>query len=168
MGVEGAVLAAVISQGVSAVWVLKFLTGKKAILHLTRKSMWSVIGYNYGAGCYQRLKSAIRFTAIGCIVFTTVVWAILFFEPRFFADVYIRAWNSAAVALNHAKQAVFSSLFRKVIIVVPLTILLPLIGNLGTAGVFWVEPISNVVGGAACFVTMLLTIWLKLKENKEE
>lgn len=59
-------------------------------------------------------------------------------------------------------------MFRKVIIVVPLTILLPLIGNLGTAGVFWVEPISNVVGGAACFVTMLLTIWLKLKENKEE
>lgn len=91
MGVEGAVLAAVISQGVSAVWVLKFLTGKKAILHLTRKSMWSVIGYNYGAGCYQSLKSAIRFTAIGCIVFTTVVWAILFFEPRFFADVYTRA-----------------------------------------------------------------------------
>ena len=39
-----------------------------------------VIGYNYGAGCYQRVKSAIRFTAVGCIVFTTVVWAVLFWR----------------------------------------------------------------------------------------
>ena len=34
MGVEGAALATVLSQGCSAVWVLKFLTGPKAILRL--------------------------------------------------------------------------------------------------------------------------------------
>ena len=34
MGVEGAALATVISQGCSAVWVLRFLTGPKAILRL--------------------------------------------------------------------------------------------------------------------------------------
>lgn len=34
MGVQGAALAAVIAQGCSAVWVLKFLTGKRAILRL--------------------------------------------------------------------------------------------------------------------------------------
>jgi len=34
MGVGGAALATVISQMVSAVWVLHFLTGKKAILHI--------------------------------------------------------------------------------------------------------------------------------------
>ena len=34
MGVRGAALATVISQGCSALWVLKFLTGKKAILKL--------------------------------------------------------------------------------------------------------------------------------------
>ena len=34
MGVKGAALATVISQGVSAVWVLRFLTGRRAILHL--------------------------------------------------------------------------------------------------------------------------------------
>ncbi len=37
MGVRGAALATVISQGVSAVWVMKFLTGKKAILTLKRQ-----------------------------------------------------------------------------------------------------------------------------------
>lgn len=150
-----------------------------------------VIGYNYGARCYQRVKSAIRFTAVGCIIFTTVVWAVLFLEPRFFLQMFTKepeilqhgvsamriyfcgifmmalqfAGQSTAVALNRAKQAVFFSLFRKVIIVIPLTMLLPMIGNLRTDGVFWAEPISNVIGGTACFVTMLLTIWPKLREG---
>ena len=261
MGVQGAALATVISQGLSAVWVLKFLTGKKAILHLNSKSMrldkrlvkeitllgtsgfvmavtnglvqivcnatlqkyggdvyvgimtvinsmreivtmpvtgltaasQPVIGYNYGAGCYFRVKSAIRFTAIGCIVFTTVIWAVLFLEPQFFLRLFTSepgilqhgvlavriyfcgifmmalqfAGQSTAVALNRAKQAVFFSLFRKVIIVIPLTMLLPVIGDLGTNGVFLAEPISNVIGGTACFVTMLLTIWPQLNEEPE-
>ena len=37
MGVRGAALATVISQAVSALWVMKFLTGKKAILRLKRQ-----------------------------------------------------------------------------------------------------------------------------------
>ena len=73
--------------------------------------------------------------------------------------------QSTNVALNRPKQAVFFSLFRKVIIVVPLTILLPMIGGLGTDGVFWAEPVSNVIGGTACFVTMLVTVWPALKEK---
>ena len=35
MGVRGAALATIISQGISAIWVLHFLTGKKAILTLS-------------------------------------------------------------------------------------------------------------------------------------
>ena len=36
MGVDGAALATIISQGISAIWVLRFLTGKTAILRLRR------------------------------------------------------------------------------------------------------------------------------------
>ena len=75
------------------------------------------------------------------------------------------AGQSTFVALNRPKQAVFFSLLRKVIIVVPLTILLPMAGSLGTDGVFMAEPVSNVIGGAACFVTMLITVWPTLKES---
>lgn len=39
MGVKGAAIATVISQGVSAIWVLRFLTGKKAKLKLHRSNM---------------------------------------------------------------------------------------------------------------------------------
>lgn len=37
MGVKGAALATVISQGISAVWVVKFLTGNKTILKIQKK-----------------------------------------------------------------------------------------------------------------------------------
>ena len=76
------------------------------------------------------------------------------------------AGQSTYVALNRPKQAVFFSLLRKVIIVVPLTILRPMIGGLGTDGVFLAEPVSNVLGGTACFATMLITVWPALKEEK--
>lgn len=259
MGIRGAAIATVISQGVSALWVLRFLTGKKAILKLNRDGMrldWKlikeimmlgasgfimyitngtvqivcnfmlarhggdlyvgimtvinsvreiitmpvtgltsgaqpVIGYNYGAGCYRRVKSAIKFMAGSCMVFTVVMWAVLFFEPRFFLQLFTSepaliekgipamrlyfcgifmmslqfSGQSTYQALNMPKPAIFFSLFRKVIIVVPLTILLPVIGNLGTDGVFLAEPISNAIGGTASFVTMLITVWPKLKRT---
>ena len=47
MGVAGAALATVLSQAVSAVWILRFLTGKKTILKLKKENMklqGSIIG----------------------------------------------------------------------------------------------------------------------------
>lgn len=77
------------------------------------------------------------------------------------------AGQSTFVALGKAKQAVFFSIFRKIIIVVPLTFLLPMIGNLGTDGVFMAEPISNFIGGLACYATMIFTVWRKLGKEEE-
>ena len=39
MGVRGAALATVLSQGVSCVWVVRFLSGKKSLLRLRRESL---------------------------------------------------------------------------------------------------------------------------------
>ena len=39
MGVAGAALATVLSQAVSALWILRFLTGKQTILHLKKSDM---------------------------------------------------------------------------------------------------------------------------------
>ena len=64
-------------------------------------------------------------------------------------------------ALGYAKQAIFFSLFRKAIIVVPLTLLFPAIG-FGVEGVFLAEPVSNVVGGLAAFTAMWFIIYRKL------
>ena len=39
---------------------------------------------------------------------------------------------------------------------------------MGTRGVFMAEPVSNVIGGLACYVTMVLTIFPELKEMAAE
>ena len=78
------------------------------------------------------------------------------------------AGQSTFVALGKSKQAVFFSLFRKAIIVIPLTIFLPQLFGLGVNGVFLAEPISNFIGGGACFITMLCTIWRELKQKEQQ
>ena len=261
MGVKGAAWATVISQAVSALWVVRFLTGKKAILRLEKSTVrfdaglarqicslgltgfivnftnsavqltcnkmlsvyggdlyiaimtvlnsvrtitslpiqgigsgaQPVIGYNYGARCYDRVREGIRFQTILSLIITTVEWLSVVLWPAawirlFNADPELLAKGAPALnlyffgfvmmtfqfagqnsftALGKAKQAVFFSLFRKIVIVVPLTILLPRIGGLGVNGVFLAEPISNVVGGLACFLTMYFTVYRKLGREEE-
>ena len=52
-------------------------------------------------------------------------------------------------------------LIKAAVIVVPLTLLLPQIG-FGVRGVFLAEPISNVIGSLACFITMYFTVYRRL------
>lgn len=70
--------------------------------------------------------------------------------------------QSTFTALGKAKHAMFFSIFRKIIIVVPLTLILPYLFGLGVHGVFIAEPISNAIGGLACFITMIVTVYRKL------
>lgn len=260
MGIQGAALATVISQALSAAWILWFLTGKKAILklkiscmrpeirrvkeitalgmsgftmaitnctvqivcnatlqmyggdlyvgimtvinslrevaimpvHGVTNSAQPVMGFNYGAKEYGRVKKAILFTSIFSIFYTTLAWALLHGFPEFFIRMFNQdqalieagvpalrlyffgffmmslqfAGQAVFVALGKSKQAVFFSIFRKVVIVTPLTLFLPSLFHMGTDGVFMAEPISNFVGGAACFGTMMFTVWRELTRKQ--
>lgn len=261
MGVQGAAVATVISQGCSALWVLRFLTGPKAILCLTKQSMAlklsrmrrivslgmagfmmaftnglvqvvcnatlqnfggdlyvgvmtilnsvreifnmpiqglnngasPVMGFNYGEKAFGKVKKAIFFTSAVGIVYTLAVWLVVKLFPEFFIQIFngdqdlIKACVPALhiyffgfcfmalqfsgqcvfTALGKAKKATFFSLFRKAIIVVPLTLWLPHVGGLGVYGVYWAEPISNLIGGCACFITMLVTVLPELNGKKK-
>ena len=149
-----------------------------------------VISFNYGADKYDRIKTAIRFMAVSCIVYTTAIWGILHLFPVFFihifntqADLVEAAVPSMQIyyfgffmmslqfsgqtvfqALGKAKYAIFFSVLRKVVIVAPLTILLPRWITPAVNGVFLAEPISNFIGGTACFVTMLIVVGKELKK----
>ena len=72
------------------------------------------------------------------------------------------------LAPDKKKQAIFFSLLRKVFIVVPLTYLMPYTLHMGTAGVFLAEPVSNVIGGSFCFITMLCTVLPELKRMGQD
>ena len=57
---------------------------------------------------------------------------------------------------------------RQVVIVIPLTLWLPHVASLGVNGVFLAEPISNFIGGGACYVTMLLTIGREMTRKEAQ
>lgn len=156
------------------------------VMGLTQGSQ-PVMGFNYGAKENGRVKEAIRFTALMGMGYTLVAWSIIMLLPKFFFRIFTSdiaiieagpealniyffgfffmsfqfAGQSVFQALGYAKKAVFFSLLRKAIIVAPLTILLPMIG-FGVNGVFLAEPISNAIGGLACFITMWRTVYKKL------
>lgn len=145
-----------------------------------------VLGFNYGAGKPDRVKSGIRIVALlgsGC---TLVTWLLVMLIPKqligiftrdaatieagarmlniyFFGFVFMSfqlVGQSTFQSLGKAKFAVFFSLLRKAFIVVPLTVILPWF--FGVEGVFLAEPVSNVLGGLACIITMYFTVYRKL------
>ena len=261
MGVAGAAIATVIAQTCSAVWVLVFLTGRRAILKLHLRQLilrlaivrrvlglglatfifsvtnslvavvanrmllsWGgdvyvgvmtvvnsirevimlpasgitsgsepVMGFNYGAGRYDRVRRCIVVTNLSALVYNLLAWGTLLLLPGLLIRVFTSdaailaagvpalrtyylcyfmmtlqlAGQSTFVALGKSRQAVIFSLLRKVILVTPLMLVLPGLG-LGVMGVFWAEPIAEILGGTACFVTMILTVWRPLKRIEQE
>lgn len=262
LGVRGAAIATVISQTFSAIWVLKFLTGKQAVLKLKLSTMKlslprvlsisalgfssfimsftnslvqvvcnktlqqfggdlyisimtilnsvreiaqtpvgglsngasPVLSFNYGRKNYKAVKQGIWFTTAIGVTYTFLIWGIIFFFPELFIRIFSRdsaliakavpaihiyffgffmmalqfSGQCAFTSLGKAKNAIFFSILRKVIIVIPLTLLLPQMGSLGVTGVFLAEPISNVIGGIACFGTMLFTVMRELTRKEKE
>lgn len=256
LGVKGAAIATVLSQFLSAVWVLRFLTGPHSELTLQIRGFrpdWAcirritvlgtssfvmsftdslvqvacnatlrsfggdlyisvmtvinsvrqiaqtpvmalsdgaspVISYNYGARQVPRVRKAIRFMTQLGFGYTLLFWATVSLFPAFFISIFNheQAMLAAAVpalhiyffgfvmmafqfsgqsvfkSLNKAKMAVFFSLLRKAVIVVPLTLILPHVAGLGVNGVFLAEPISNFIGGLACYITMRRTVMPEL------
>lgn len=150
-----------------------------------------IISFNYGASEPERVKKAIRYMSFALLIYTVSAWILvmLFSKPLillfndnpalmnvtvtsmhiyfqgFFMMSFQFAGQSTFTALGRSKQAVFFSLFRKIVIVIPLIYILPHIGNLGVNGVFMAEPVSNFIGGIACFATMYFTVYRKLSTN---
>lgn len=260
MGIKGAGIATVISQLISAIWVILFLKNKENPLYLEIKkiklnlkivkdiiklgmsgfivsitnglvqvagnitlqnyggdiyigimtilssirdilslpvqgltnALQPVVGYNYGAKKYDNIKKSIIFITSISIIYMVIAWGIIISFPEF----TIKIFNSNSeiiekgkislnlyffgffmmalqfcgqatfVALGKFKQSIFFSIFRKVIIVVPLTIYLPRVLNLRVKGVFLAEPVSNIIGGIVCFSTLMVIVNKILKNSK--
>src|SRR5699024_5559165 len=48
-----------------------------------------VLGFNYGAGEYDRVKSGIKFTTISGVIFILLIWFVLFMFPEAFMRIFI-------------------------------------------------------------------------------
>jgi len=162
-------------------------------IHSIGEGTSPTISFNYGALRPDHMSKAMRIMIISMIIYTAVSWAAVFIWPSFFISIFTsdQAFIEKAVpalhiyffafifqalqtcgqtvfkALNKKKHAIFFSIFRKVVIVVPTALLLTLVFNMGVNGVFIAEPVSNVIGGTACFVTMLLTVIPEIRRMRD-
>ena len=238
MGVTGAALATILSQTVSALWVLSFLLGKRTLLKLrlrhlrlkpsvllpvvaigispfimqSTESLVSItfnsslkayggdvyvgamtiassvmqvgsmplhglaqgaqpiLGFNFGAGNFDRVKKAFRLLLRSCLVFTCVMWA----SAELFPNVFIALFNDKPelvdaarqtlrvylagmfafgvqsscqqtfVALGEAKVSLFLALLRKIILLIPLILILPQFLSHPVFAVWLAEPIADI------------------------
>lgn len=153
-----------------------------------------VISFNYGARNAERIKKSIIVMALMGFTYVLIAWIMVMAAPHWIISIFtpdkdlieksigaFRIYFSAFIfmcfqytgqsvfkSLNKKKQAIFFSLLRKAILVIPLTFILPHFVNPSQNGVFMAEPISNILGGTTCFIVMLCNVIPEIKQMKKE
>lgn len=178
------------------VTVMTVINSVRSILGLIVTGITSgsqpVLGFNYGAGRYDRVRKAIKTNTLMGVIYTTAAWALVWFFPGFFIRIFTNDANILAIgikylqiyfmgymfmslqfsgqstfmALAKVRYAITFSILRKIIIVVPLTLILPLVLTDSISGIFWAEPVSNLLGGSASFLTMYFTVYRRLARKE--
>ena len=148
-----------------------------------------IISYNFGAGNFDRVKKLYRWMigiSFGAAAGATLLTMIF---PGFFAGMFTNDENLVALvqqvmplfvcgmlvfglqqgiqptflALGQAKISLFIAIFRKVILLIPLALILPL--KFGVMGIYYAEPISDVT--SATVATILFLVNIKKIVSKE-
>ena len=256
MGVRGAALATVISQGVSAGFVIRYLTSKDSRLRLRLRNIrfdkalllpcillgispalmqltenmvaisfntslqkyggdiavasmsilssvmqfvmlllpglvqgaQPLLSYNLGAKNIRRVKKTFRLLLICCVSGSFLIWLICMISPKtvssiFTNDTALIAYTSKTmrvylavlliygvqvacqysfVALDQAPKAIFLTIWRKIIILIPLIFILPHFISNPVMGVYLAEPIADTI--AVCTTApMFFSFYIKLK-----
>lgn len=239
LGVAGAAWATILSQGISAAFVISYLCSKQSILKLKREKIHfqrnillpcillgtspalmqltenlvaisfntslqkyggdmavaamsilnsvmqfvilllpglvqgaqPLLSYNLGAGNFKRVRQTFRLLLIACVSGSFVIWLLCMITPesvcRIFSNdesliaysaqsmrVYLAmlliygvqvACQYSFVALEQAPKAIFLTIWRKIILLIPLIFLLPLVYPNGAVGVYLAEPIADTI-----------------------
>ncbi|MBM7833521.1 MATE family efflux transporter [Clostridium sardiniense] len=250
LGVKGAALATVIGQLVSAIWVLKFLFGKKSTLKIRKEHIipklkillpimalgvspfimqateslviiimnnqllrfggdlavgamtimssimqiiilpliglsqgaQPIISYNFGAGRLDRVKKTFKLLIISCVVYSTTMWLLLMTVPEVFVRIFnndpqlleITSWSikiffagiliygaqvgcqQTFLALGQAKISLVLALLRKIILLIPLALLLPMIFENKLAGVLMAEPAADIIAATITIIAFAI------------
>lgn len=141
-----------------------------------------IISYNFGAGNFDRVKKLYRSMITVCFLFAAMATVLVMSFPGFFAGMFTNDVQLIALvekmmpifmcgmlifglqqgiqptflALGQAKLSLFIAIFRKVILLVPLALVLPL--KFGVMGIYYAEPVSDVLSAVTATVLFLLNI----------
>lgn len=151
-----------------------------------------IISYNYGAENFSRVKKTFKIlvtidlciTITACLltqlipgvfasIFTPEAELIALVEkvmPVFFAGIWIfgvqMACQSTFMGMGQAKVSLFLALLRKVILLIPLALILP--NFFGVDGIYYAEPIADVLAAITTGCVFLIMIRKLLKTENEE
>ena len=153
-----------------------------------------IIGFNYGAKQEERAQKAFKLSAI----VATIILVIAFIAVQVFPEAIIGVFNKDPQFMNisvkgmriyllmlpivgisitgsnyiqsigEAKTAMFLSLLRQVILLVPFIIILPRTFGLGLDGVWIAQPVSDVLTTAVTIFILVKSMKVKEKVEVEE
>lgn len=147
-----------------------------------------LLSYNLGAKNISRVKKTFRLLLICCVSGSFLIWLVCMLIPGNVASVFTGdmalityteksmriylamlliygvqvACQYSFVALDQAKKAIFLTIWRKIILLIPLIFILPQILSGSAMGVFLAEPIADTI--AVCTTApMFWNYYRKLK-----
>lgn len=141
-----------------------------------------ILSYNLGAGNIIRIKKTFRLLLFSCVTGSVLIWALCIFGSTLTAGIFTNdtaligytgnalkifmctsaifgvqvACQYSLVALNQAPTAIFLSIFRKILLLIPLIFILPHFFEDKAKAVFMAEPIADTI--AVCTTAVLFTI----------
>lgn len=152
------------------------------------QGMQPIVGYNYGAGNYERLFNTLKLSILAGLVVTTLGSLIGMFAPRTIAGMFMQDANQIECAVNAleittlgfwmvgyqivatnffqslgmAGKSIFLSLTRQILFMIPLLYILP--PMIGLNGVWSAYPISD------CIATVVsgVLLWNQIRKIKRQ
>lgn len=145
------------------------------------QGMQPIVGYNYGAHRYDRMRHAFLLTAGAASVVMSMVWGLGLIIPEHLARVFTddpmlidasvvpfriiccAMWcvgfqmvtGNFFTSIGRANTAIFLSLSRQVIFLIPLLLLLPNFLETPILGVWWAMPISDMISAVFAAICLL-------------
>lgn len=151
------------------------------------QGMQPIAGYNFGAKLYERVTKVLKLTIYAATVVTTIGFIVGMFLPRFAVSIFTTDPELISIAsegmkyvvmffpivgfqmvvsnffqsIGMAGKAIFLSLTRQVLFLIPLLLILPRF--LGTTGVWISMPIADLV---ACIVAAVM-LWMQFRSFRK-
>ena len=183
--------------GDSAVAIMSILFSVAQIANLPVQGFCQgaqpVVGFNFGARKLERVRQAFKIMLAVSMGVTTVVVGAVELAPQLFlglfsSDAELIALGTAPLriymlgfffmgaqlacqqtflGLGEAKISMFIALLRKVILLLPLSLVIPRVfGALGLSqlvGLYVAEPVSDIISASTCTILFFAIEWKKLK-----
>ncbi|MFW6043112.1 MAG: MATE family efflux transporter [Marinilabiliaceae bacterium] len=148
-----------------------------------------IIGYNYGAAIYSRVRTTLRYGLLLASGFALLAWLVIQFFPGAIVQLFVggdgeifqygveglRTYlfalpivgfqivtGSYFQSVGKAGKAIFLTLLRQLLVLIPMLLILPRF--MGLTGVWMAAPLSDTVSGGVCAILLIME-WRHLKND---